>query len=524
MKKNYYFTAARLMMAVALAAGFTACSNENENGGIDTNKKGEPITITAQINAPAGTRTTVAPSSDGTASVKWAAGDAFELFGDADHQTFSLAQGGEGGSNANFTGTAVGVSATYHAFYPATKALKAGGQAANTFNEIVLSVDGQAQTSENNASHLGVYSYMTASNSTQDNFSFAHLMTMLSLNITLPEAATPTSLDISTPDGNLLYSSMNADGGNKTATNKQTLALSGMTGVTTFKAHLMMIPFALANQKMVITVNCEGGKKYAITKANVTMTYTAGLRYTATVTLAGAAATFLFDASVAASQGEDYSSGSGTASDPYIISNAKQLRKLVLTTSSTDCFQLATDIEVRSDISWTPIEDFEGTFDGNGHKITGTLNGTNSDGEMGVFADLYGAIIKNLTVEADVTNTGQEDYAITGGIAARDYDNVNTIINCTVRGTVTGGNKELNYTGGIIGYVGQTTSQIINCHFDGTMVGYSDCTGGMAGLNKGKVYKCCTNNDTSGYSIVGERWNTKDPIDCQGESDSHPHN
>lgn len=493
MKKNY-FTATGLMMAIALASGFSACSNENGDDGTDIIKKGEPITIKAQIDASADTRTTVTPGADGTAAVKWAAQDAFELFGDADHHTFTLAAGGEDKNSADFTGTAVGLSSTYNAFYPAIKAKKADGQtAADHFNEIVLSVAGQAQAGDDAANHLGAYSYMTASKSAQDNFSFTHLMMMLSLNITLPEAATPTSLVISTPDGNLLYSGMNGDGTGKVAVNEQILALSGITSVTSFKAHLMMIPFALANQKMVITVNCEGGKKYAVTKENVTMNYQVGLRYTASVTLVASTSSSVFDDTVIASQGEDFSSGSGTALDPYIISNAMQLQKMTMTFARGVYYKLDTDINVTAS-GWGPIGDsgtpFSGHFDGNNHKITGSLSG-NSNRTAGFFGQVAGATIKNLKIEANVTNTAS-NRGNTGGIAGFCATPKSVITNCTVTGSIVGVNADYCYTGGIVGNAAY--GEVVNCHFSGSsitgtilggLVGYSDVDGSA-------VYDCCT--------------------------------
>lgn len=128
----------------------------------------------------------------------------------------------------------------YNAFYPAAKAKKADGQAAGAFSEIVIRVAGQAQAGDNSTAHLGAYSYMQASDSVQDHLNFTQLMTMLNLKITLPEAATPTSLVLRTPDGYLLYSIMYADGTTaKVAAKEQTLALSGITNATSLSVFVV---------------------------------------------------------------------------------------------------------------------------------------------------------------------------------------------------------------------------------------------------------------------------------------------
>lgn len=67
--------------------------------------------------------------------------------------------------------------------------------------------------------------------------------------------------------------------------------------------------------------------------------------------------------------------GAGTKENPYIISTGTQLTYLTQQTNegedySGKYFKMADDINLNS-INWTPINDFAGTFNGDGHKITG---------------------------------------------------------------------------------------------------------------------------------------------------------
>ena len=69
---------------------------------------------------------------------------------------------------------------------------------------------------------------------------------------------------------------------------------------------------------------------------------------------------------------------------------------------------------------------FKGTFDGNGHTVTITVD-TPKLSYFGFFGCLENAAVKNLTVNGEVYCS--EPYRYVGGIAARARGNV-TIENC----------------------------------------------------------------------------------------------
>ena len=164
--------------------------------------------------------------------------------------------------------------------------------------------------------------------------------------------------------------------------------------------------------------------------------------------------------------------GSGTETDPYQINTAaglKWFRDKVNNAKTKEetkiCAVLTADIDLKNE-EWTPIGigngtrngvpidfPYSGTFDGNGHTISGlNVNYRNKNG--GLFCYVMNATIKNLTVAGSVTHSSGDGVAY-GGIVG--FADSSTIENCTNRCTVTGN----WYAGGIVGW--STDSDIIGC-------------------------------------------------------------
>lgn len=163
----------------------------------------------------------------------------------------------------------------------------------------------------------------------------------------------------------------------------------------------------------------------------------------------------------------DAEKDAGTADKPYEISTAEQLAGLAQlvnggTNFSGKFIKLTADIllnELDKDgmprvaegqpepHKWTPIgnnqKKFQGTFDGDGHTISG-LYINNAVQNQGLFGYVgRGGVVQNLVVAGRVTATGQ-NYV--GGIVARL--NGGTVQNCGFYGAVTAGTS---YTGGVVG-------------------------------------------------------------------------
>lgn len=183
--------------------------------------------------------------------------------------------------------------------------------------------------------------------------------------------------------------------------------------------------------------------------------------------------------------------GSGTETDPYQIGTAEGLkwfRDKVNNAKAKEetkiCAVLTANIDLKNE-EWTPIgigedtrtEDlpYSGTFDGNGHTISG-LNVNYGDKNGGLFCYVKSATIKNLTVAGSVTHSSGDGVDYGGIVGCADSS---TIENCTNRCTVTGN----WYAGGIVGL--SVDSDIIGCANFGNISSPSR-SGGICGKITGQ--------------------------------------
>ena len=149
--------------------------------------------------------------------------------------------------------------------------------------------------------------------------------------------------------------------------------------------------------------------------------------------------------------------------------------------------KLTADIDLGGN-EWTPIGGsactFRGTFDGNSFGITGLKVTNNSEnGFAGLFGDVQGSTIKNLTVSGTVTDNAGFSYS--GGITGRAQDSV--IDNCTSNINIS--DAMGSWIGGIAAII--TGSTVVrNCVNTGNLDGvdYSIAGGIVGEINgSGKV-------------------------------------
>ncbi len=183
---------------------------------------------------------------------------------------------------------------------------------------------------------------------------------------------------------------------------------------------------------------------------------------------------------------KEFLDGEGTEANPYLIKTAADLAKFAEFVTAGETLsgyylKLENDIEVAS---FTQIGNktkaFSGYFDGNGK----TIKGVNLEGasNLGMFAILSGATVKNLTIEGSISATGGTN----GLLAAQAY--CGTLIeNVTVKGTVSGGSTD---NGGLIGAsvkIGSGDVNIKNCvnyaNVTSSGVKGTAATGGIIGAN-----------------------------------------
>ena len=197
----------------------------------------------------------------------------------------------------------------------------------------------------------------------------------------------------------------------------------------------------------------------------------------------------------------------------YEISTGAQLAWLAQQVNNKNVFSgetvmLTADIDL-GEQEWTPIgvnfrrngKSFQGTFDGNGHIVTGLKISSGNADNMGLFGPIYGskAIVKNLIVEGDVNVPNRSTI---GGIVADNRDG--TVQNCGFYGEVYG----FNSVGGVVG-----SGNAVNCwyYYTGMDEGYSRSVCG------GTTTDCYTNVNTeqSGVTVV-----TAEQFKGTGEAES----
>lgn len=138
---------------------------------------------------------------------------------------------------------------------------------------------------------------------------------------------------------------------------------------------------------------------------------------------------------------------------------------------------------------WTPAITFKGTFDGQGHTISGVyvwraVSGGNGGSAFINKAD--GATVQNLRIVNSYFCSALKDYvgsfcsSATNGAVLQDLYS-----EAIVEGRTTDG-AYLNYVGGILGGLYEATASMERCVFAGTVIG-NEGTGGLVGvLNSAK--------------------------------------
>lgn len=257
--------------------------------------------------------------------------------------------------------------------------------------------------------------------------------------------------------------------------------------------------------------------------------------------------------------GPTFQGGSGTASDPYLITDANQLSRFRDEVNGGNDFagktvKLAADIDLAHG-EWTPIgastrkgsgvtsesTPFRGTFDGAGHSVSGLSITTSpsADYAVGLFGAVVGGTVSNVqldNVSLDVPGSELAGAAVglltgggtvsgvsvsgsitahagVGGVVGR-MTLTGTIADCSNSASVTAMTGVGN-VGGIVGAAYYTTPDgkmaIENCENTGAVKG-TQAVGGIAGLNSAFATACKNSGVVEGahYSvggIVGEQKN-----------------
>jgi len=183
---------------------------------------------------------------------------------------------------------------------------------------------------------------------------------------------------------------------------------------------------------------------------------------------------------------ESFSSGSGSEQDPYIITTAEQLNSIRDSHDHLSAhYRLESDIDLQASYpNWTPIgtlataDRFRGSFDGNGHTISGLTIKQPAGQYLGLFASIHiTGKVHDLTL-SDVDITGVSYVGAVAGINRGEIGNVH------VTGNINGSSR---FVGGIVGRSTSNSSLIIASSFSGKVSG-QETVGGIVGENSAASY------------------------------------
>ncbi|KHD37441.1 hypothetical protein NL50_04500, partial [Clostridium acetobutylicum] len=169
--------------------------------------------------------------------------------------------------------------------------------------------------------------------------------------------------------------------------------------------------------------------------------------------------------------------GTGTASDPYIITSKSQLQEVSSNLSAN--YKLGCDIDL-GNVEWSPIgnssSQFSGVFDGAGHVISNlSITKVDADGNS-LFGYVNSGTIKNLSIKGVNINGQNFTGAIAGSITG-----TSTIDNCSAEGSVGGSGN----SGGLVGSANGLT--ISNSYSSVSVTGKGDNVGGIIGSLVGNI-------------------------------------
>lgn len=223
----------------------------------------------------------------------WAEGDKVGICPSSGTQIAFKIKSGAGTNSAQFDGGAWALrdTETYAAYYPYNVNNTAGTNA-----EIRFSYEGQCQTGNASLAHLGTHDLM-ATNATyaendELNFKFKHLNSVAQLRLTVPVAATFTSLsivcseEIFTKVANLDLSSETYAYTQIEATNELEMNLAGVASTEEAKElvfYMMLPPTDLAGKTVNVVLRSDDNRVYQGSLASKTMK--AGYAYSFGATL-----------------------------------------------------------------------------------------------------------------------------------------------------------------------------------------------------------------------------------------------
>ena len=184
-------------------------------------------------------------------------------------------------------------------------------------------------------------------------------------------------------------------------------------------------------------------------------------------------------------------SGSGTSSDPYLITSEADWNTLATNVENGNSysgkyFKLTDDIPSVSKMVGTSSAKFSGIFNGDGHTLTfnkGTSGNRFNEAYCAPFRYINGATIKRLRVEGTIYTSNQH-AAVIG-----NANGTNNIQLCRSSLVINSSKSGDGTHAGFIGVLDGGSTYFTDCLFDGTFEGAStESWGGLNGWARGQAY------------------------------------
>ncbi|MDD4307297.1 MAG: GLUG motif-containing protein, partial [Thermoplasmata archaeon] len=208
--------------------------------------------------------------------------------------------------------------------------------------------------------------------------------------------------------------------------------------------------------------------------------------------------------------GGTFGGGDGSIGNPYIITDVLDLQ--AMSGNLNAHYMLGNDIDASATAGWNggqgfnPIgvtmARFNGTFDGQGHRITGLYINRPFTTSVGLFGNIgLGAMISNVTVD----NAAVTGYDSTGILVGTVYAPTGQVFNAAVSGIVAGRNG----TGGLVGFLGSAVG-LHNCSSSASVSG-NGYVGGLVGESWKPITDCAASGSVIGKlhgigGLVGRMW------------------
>lgn len=259
----------------------------------------------------------------------------------------------------------------------------------------------------------------------------------------------------------------------------------------------LLAPQTIPEKTKLISVNLNGITYHYTTKSALTLGAGQWYKYTVRINKTGLE---LIGNTVGGWNDENAEIEAGmsgytvTEDGTYLVNSAAGLyawAKQVLTTGVGSC-KLLKDITLpaptEGESNWTPLILRSGTFDGNGHSVSGmAIKGSNNDHIVEGFIEKGEGFFVYIENRTTVKNLGLKDVNITGRghyIGGITGINRGTIVACYVSGAID--LEHGNETGGV---VGSNDGILTGCYFTGSVKGESE-VGGVIGISYGTTNAC----------------------------------